>query len=337
MTPAQKRDGQLKRGLSATVVICTRNRHDDLREAILSIKSQDWPSFDILVVDNGDDPRIEGLAKTLGVGYVRAPDKPNLPYGRNIGWKHAKGDIVVYCDDDIVAYDGWLRALMETYGEGVGGVGGLSEIASDAGLLEQELVAARGLKGLLLKLLAWLLDYRGAGRVSGTGQVSGFAGITKLSEVDHLQGCNMSFRRDLLEKAGGFDEFLGLGYPFRDDTDGSWRVKMLGYALLYQPGARVFHKLSKTDPKFYRRNYYYRNLEHIWFVFANGFPKGILGWPRLVVQQVADTFVYAALAVREKNAVVFTSALRGKLAGLALVWKKRSLLRARRRGAPIAL
>jgi glycosyltransferase involved in cell wall biosynthesis len=312
--------------LSATIVICTRNRHDDLRAAVLSIKKQDWPRFDILIVDNGDDPRIEGLSKSLGVRYVRAPDKPNLPYARNVGLHNASGDIIVYCDDDIVAYDGWLRALMETYGEGIGGVGGFSEIKSDAGLMEQELISAKGLKRVLLKAAAWLLDYHGAGTVTNTGQVTGFAGLTSLSEVDHMQGCNMSFRRDLLEKTGGFDENLGIGYPFRDDTDGSWRVKRLGTRLLFQPHARVFHKLSKTDPRFYRRNYYYRNMEHMWFVFSNGFPRGLLGWPRFVIQQFAELFIYLVLAVRERNRFVFTSTLRGKLAGFRLVWSERSKL-----------
>jgi glycosyltransferase involved in cell wall biosynthesis len=316
--------------LSATVIICTRNRYDDLREAVVSIKKQDWPRFDILVVDNGDDPRIEGLANSLGVRYVRAPDKPNLPYARNIGIRNSRGDVVVYCDDDIVAYDGWLRALMETYGEDVGGVGGASDIRPDAGLMEQELASAHGLKGALLKLLAWLLDYRGAGKVTATGQVTGFAGLDALTEVDHLQGCNMSFRRKLLEKAGGFDEFLGLGYPFRDDTDGSWRVKQLGFKLLYQPRARVFHKLAKTDPKFYRRNYYYRNMEHIWFVFSNGFPRGPLGWLRFIVQQSTELLVYFGLSVREFNRFVFTSTVRGKLAGFRLIWREHHNLAARR-------
>jgi GT2 family glycosyltransferase len=180
--------------------------------------------------------------------------------------------------------------------------------------MEEELEKAVGLKKLLLRFLAALIDYRGRGKVTNTGQVTGFAGITDVREVDHIQGCNMSFRKDLLEKAGSFDEAFGIGYPFRDDTDASVRIGKLG-KILFVPEAKVYHKLSKTDPKFYRRNYYYRNYEHLVFVFKNRLVHGA-GWLKFPVQQLTELFIYVALALREKNVGIFTATVKGKLAGL---------------------
>jgi len=308
-----------------SVVVCTRNRPDDLRECLASLKKQGYLKFEIIVVDNGDDKRTAEVAEKMSVRYVPAPLKPNLPYARNVGLEASKGEIVVYCDDDIIAEDGWLPSLISAYSEGVGAVGGKVLVPETSGLMEEELEKAKGLKKAVLGFLAFLIDYRGRGKVTNTGQVTGFYGITSVQEVDHMQGCNMSYRKVLLEKIGGFDEMFGIGYPFRDDTDASVRVKKTGQKIIFVPEASVFHKLSKTDPKFYRRNYYYRNCEHIYFVFKNSLIHGS-GYLKFPVQQMADILIYAALALRERNPSVFTATVMGKLAGFALVLRSKKTL-----------
>ena len=301
-----------------SIVVCTKNRPVDLRACILSLKKQDYSPFEIIVVDNDAAGTAKAIANAAGVKYVPAPLKPNLPYARNVGLGASKGGIVVYCDDDIEAYDGWLSALISSYREGVGGVGGQVILPENSGLMEEELETSKGVKRMFLKALAFLIDYKGSGKVTNSGQVTGFYGINSVQEVDHMQGCNMSFRKELLEKAGGFDEAQGEGDPFRDDTDASVRVKRLGYALLLNPDAKVFHKLSKMDPRFYRRNYYYRNLEHYNFIFKNHLISGT-GYVKFPVQQLAEIFIYAGLALRERNFTILSSSLKGKADGIASV------------------
>ena len=299
-----------------SIIICTKNRPADLRACIMSLKRQDYSPFEIIVVDNDAAGTAKTVAAATGVKYVPAPLKPNLPYARNVGLEASKGEIVVYCDDDIEAYDGWLSALISSYREGVGGVGGQVIIPENSGLMEEELETSKGAKKAFLKVLSFLIDYKGHGKVTNSGQVTGFYGINAVQEVDHMQGCNMSFRKELLERTGGFDEAQGEGYPFRDDTDASIRVKRLGCALLLNPDAKVFHKLSKMDPRFYRRNYYYRNLEHFHFVFKNRLISGT-GYVKFPVQQLTEVFIYAGLALRERNFSILSSSLRGKADGIA--------------------
>ena len=309
--------------LFASVVVCTKNRPDDLRDCLRSLKKQDYSPFEIIVVDNDATGTAKKSAQEAGVRYVSAPLKPNLPYARNVGLENAKGNVVVYCDDDIEAYDGWLSALMSSYDEGVGAVGGQIVVPEKSGLMEEEFENAKGLKRALLKVLAFLIDYKGRGKVTNSGQVTGFYGLDTVCEVDHLQGCNMSFRKELLENIGGFDEAQGEGYPFRDDTDASVRVKMLGCKLVLNPAAKVFHKLSKMDPRFYRRNYYYRNSEHLHFVFKNRLIRGT-GYLKFPVQQMTEILIYAGLALREKNFNILSSTLKGKFDGFTAVLKKPS-------------
>lgn len=305
-----------------SVIVCTKNRPVDLAECLKSLKKQDYSPFEIIVVDNDAAGTAKGVAGRFGVRYVTAPLKPNLPYARNVGLAAAKGEIVIYCDDDIEAYGGWLSALVSSYGEGVGAVGGQVVLPENSGLMEEELAKAKGLKRLALGLLSVLIDYRGRGKVTNSGQVTGFYGISAVQEVDHLQGCNMSFRKELLEKVGGFDDAQGEGYPFRDDTDACVRVKRLGVKILLNPDAEVFHKLSKMDPRFYRRNYYYRNKEHLHFVFKNRLIAGT-GYLKFPVQQLTELLIYAGLALRERNISILSSSVLGKAAGFVAVMKLR--------------
>jgi GT2 family glycosyltransferase len=61
----------------------------------------------------------------------------------------------------------------------------------------------------------------------------------KLIEVEHLIGCNMSFRKDVLHKIGYIDEIYGQGG--RWEVDLTLRAIMAGYKVLYNPKAVVDH------------------------------------------------------------------------------------------------
>ncbi len=114
----------------ASVVVCTRDRAESLRRALRSVLAMDYPDFELVVVDNA--PRTSATRDVVDeladprVRYVLEP-RPGLSCARNRGVAEARGEIVAFTDDDVVADVGWLAALVAGFGRvpHVGAVTGL--------------------------------------------------------------------------------------------------------------------------------------------------------------------------------------------------------------------
>ena len=58
--------------------------------------------------------------------------------------------------------------------------------------------------------------------------------------IDHVHGCNMSFRKEAILKAGGFDECFG-GSTHLEETDLCMRIIKEGYKIVFDPQAELIH------------------------------------------------------------------------------------------------
>ena len=97
--------------LSVTVVVCTRDRPERLEECLAALRGQTYPGFDVLVVDNASRSPVVEICARFGAACVRAPI-PGLTRARNIGARAARGEIIVFIDDDAIVEPGWLGALV---------------------------------------------------------------------------------------------------------------------------------------------------------------------------------------------------------------------------------
>ena len=95
-----------------SIVICTRNRTDDLRRCLDSLLKLGTPGGEIIVVDNApSDSSTARLASNYPVRYVRE-DRIGLNWARSRGARAATGDIVIYTDDDVVLDPHWVSAIL---------------------------------------------------------------------------------------------------------------------------------------------------------------------------------------------------------------------------------
>ena len=95
---------QVKPTVSASVVICTRDRPDELAACLASLPGQSCRPREIIVVDNASrDRRTRDVALAEGVIYMRE-DRPGLDVAPNTGVLRATSDIVAFTDDDVLLH-----------------------------------------------------------------------------------------------------------------------------------------------------------------------------------------------------------------------------------------
>jgi len=98
-----------------SIVIASKDRERYLRDTLASLEAQaPAPPFEVIVVDNGSSDGTRALVEAraggnLPVRYVGEPD-PNRAKARNRGAAAARGDYLLFCDDDVLLPEGWVAA-----------------------------------------------------------------------------------------------------------------------------------------------------------------------------------------------------------------------------------
>jgi O-antigen biosynthesis protein len=241
-------------GLAATVVIATRDRPASLAVTLDSILVQDYPNFDIVVVDNAPrstetaDLIARRYASTGRVIYLRE-DRPGLGRAHNAGMSKVTGTVVAFTDDDVIADPRWLSSIMANFerDEALGCVTGL--------ILPAELET---------RAQVWTEKHGGFGK--------GFQ--RKTYDLHHNRpesplfpytagqfgsGANMAFSTSALRRVGNFDSALGAGTLARggDDLAAFYAIVAGGFRLVYEPAAVVWHHHRRAEEGMRRQAFSY--------------------------------------------------------------------------------
>ena len=207
-----------------SVVIPTLNRGRLFHDTVRQVLGQRFADFDLWLIDQSDpDQRAanEALVTTLAdprVHYLHLPVK-GLPNARNEGLARCSGRIVLFLDDDVILLDeGFLDAHVRAYDDAtIGGVTGR--------------IVERSVRPNAKDTAAHISR--------GGRTITNMWGTERLL-IASCKGANMSYRRDAIDKIGGFDRRLQ-GTALLEDTDYSYRVRAAGWALLYDPACEIVH------------------------------------------------------------------------------------------------
>jgi GT2 family glycosyltransferase len=121
--------------LQVSVVIPTAGRAALLERCLHALLAQDLPHphFEIVVVDDGDDPAtpalVQHLAATPGAPALRCLASPGGPRGgpaaaRNAGWQAARAALIAFTDDDTVPAPDWLSCGVHAMRRGAAALAG---------------------------------------------------------------------------------------------------------------------------------------------------------------------------------------------------------------------
>jgi len=194
-------------GVTASVVIPTRDRPDRLRGLLESLAEQDGPDFEVVVVDDGGaDATAAVLSEPpLPVRSLCGPGRGPAA-ARNVGWRAASGELVCFTDDDCRAAPGWVAALTEAAAG--------SDAVIVVGRTEPDPHDAQPQTAFTRSNL-----------------------VTSLNRDFHT--CNIAYPRALLARLGGLDE----SYPFpaAEDTELAWHALEAGAEPRFADGALIWH------------------------------------------------------------------------------------------------
>jgi O-antigen biosynthesis protein len=230
-----RRRGVLAAAPFISAVVCTRDRVDQLEACLNHLDQQDYPAFEVVVVDNAptsDAVRnlVEARQDRMKYRYVAEP-RGGLSWARNAGVAAAYGEIIAFLDDDEEPDRHWLAGLAGGFARG-DDIGCVTGMIAPARLDTQE---------------QWWFELAG-GHSKGRGfSPAVFSRHDPQSPLYPLPpfgaGGNMAFRRDALTRIGGFDVALGAGTPALagEDTLALTLVLLAGYRIAYEPAALVRH------------------------------------------------------------------------------------------------
>jgi glycosyltransferase involved in cell wall biosynthesis len=110
------------------VIIPTFNRKNKLKKRLESLEKLDYPKclLEIIVVDNGS---VDGTSNMVSCEFDHAKlvvePRQGVPFARNTGVLHSKGEIISFLDDDCQVEESWLRETVRNFSrKDIIGVGG---------------------------------------------------------------------------------------------------------------------------------------------------------------------------------------------------------------------
>ena len=219
-----------------SVIVCTYNRADWLREAIESLTKLETEgyTYEVLVVDNASSDNTPEVVKQAAdnaacvIRYVREAE-PGVSFARNRGLEESEATWIAFFDDDEIAESDWLLQLMKAAKEqDVKIVGGGVRLKLD--------------EGSDRKLQPWVRVMLGCTETMGPQMYDGKRVPTT---------GNMLIHTEIFEKIGMFRTDLVEG---GEDTDVYHRARKIGYEAYHAPEALTHHQIPpfRIEPKYLR-------------------------------------------------------------------------------------
>jgi len=196
-----------------SVVVIGRNEGARLERCLRSVAAMELADFttETIYVDSGSSDGSVALAERLGARTVALQAaRPTAALGRNAGWRIARGEIILFLDGDTVLHPRFVADSLPDFADPTVAIvwGHRREMAPEQSIYNRVLD------------LDWVYA----------------PGLTAFCGGDAL------FRRDVLERTGGFDETLIAG----EEPELCRRILGLGFAILHVDRAMTGHDLAMT-------------------------------------------------------------------------------------------
>lgn len=204
----------------AAIVICTVDRCESLRKVLENICNWRYLFKELIIVRGPCTDETDLVLKDYQTAIDRVvfTSSKNVSIARNIGLKTATQEIIFYLDDDVIPTQNWLESHFNYYQTEGLKCGCVAGSVRDRSLPDLPLQFHRGVNSLFSESKP-ILTEEAAQKY-----------LAKADWFAAIMGANVSYRREALERVGGFDEFFAY---FLEETDICLRIIQAGYQLCY--------------------------------------------------------------------------------------------------------
>lgn len=226
-----------------SVVVCTYKRNQSLEDALMSLARQtaSKQDFEVIVVDNypGDSGLDEIIERVRKTGFSRVVDclrlvhcpVLGLSYARNAGIAEARGDIILFLDDDAVADPDIVQQYLAAF-----------ESKKDMGLIGGHITLKRPETINMVWKEGWERYW--------SQFITGYRELTEVTQWwEFPWGANWCARRKALLQIGGFRGRYGRhGNDFSggEEIIAASLMQQLGYSIGILPQAHVLHQVDPS-------------------------------------------------------------------------------------------
>lgn len=185
----------------------------------------DYPHFEVIVVDDHSTDGTINVIRKFPVRLLKSKGR-GIGAGKNTGIKEAEGRIIAFTDSDCLVAKDWLSQMVKLHFQyqDVIGVGGIVKNP-----FPEKFLARFGQRLCFDPPLPH----------------QGF--------VKTIGGNNISYKREVFDSVGLFDESLVTG----EDPDMCWRLMYKGMKILYSPKVVIYHIHRLTLGSFLRQQFWY--------------------------------------------------------------------------------
>ncbi|RIK09017.1 MAG: hypothetical protein DCC49_07765 [Acidobacteria bacterium] len=225
--------------IRASVVILSRHHPEMLLACLDSIEknvSSDL-NYEIILLLNGADPEITHATADLGerVRVITSNVNLGFPGGCNRASEFARGDYLVFLNDDTIVYRGWLESLVET-ADRIPEAGAVGSLVFNPDSTIQEAGAIVWSDGVTSSI--------------DSGRDIESAQYYFLRDADYCSACSILVRHSTWHLVGGMDEEYFPGYY--EDVDLCFKIQQAGQRVIFDPGSALMHFRSASTESDYK-------------------------------------------------------------------------------------
>lgn len=228
-----------------SIIIPTYNRKRLLSECLVSVKKQDYPNKEIIVIDDGStDSTAAGLKENFPeIRIIRNEISFGPAFAKNQGIFESRGEYILFLDSDseLIGADTISRmAALMSQNQDIGSVGGIAE---------------RDMAGEVKNVYAKNVSIGGNSYACILERASAVDFESRVKQCDFLETCNCFTRTENLRKIGGFDpNYIYMG----EDKELGIRLKQLGFKNVFGFKSAALHKYDESV-KYDRRFMYFKS------------------------------------------------------------------------------